>query len=318
MFEDDEMKGSEFVLTPEEQAEYDAQEEAENTESPEEESNLTNAEIDALFGKGGEEGKDNGEGDNNTPEPEKTPVKEPDSVTQEQDQVHEQQQQLEQDYQNWQEKLEQATEAKNTLLDDIEALGKQLDDGDIGEGEYQAKKARLEDRLNDHKREIGQAEQGLEKANKDYQSFADQQLQVARNQWNVELRQFAEAHPAYNPNHTDQRYAIRFDEVLADLREKQVLNGLSFKQVIATVQHWVEMELGKPEQVVPVTEKKKIPKREKVDIPTTLNQVQTLEPNPTSGDEFAAINRLSGIAYDNALAKLQVTNPEAYRRYMAE
>lgn len=323
MYIDDleDMNGSEFELSPEEQAEWEKLQaaEAEN----EGDDDIDPEFLDEMLKSHSDNG-DSGAGSpalSGNPNPEDQPDSDPNTnntTTTDDEDAYQQHLANEQAVETWQGKLDEATEAKTVVLDEIEALGKQLDDGEIGEGQYRAKIARLEDSLSDHKKSIAQAEQELVKAEQHHQTFAEQREQAINDAWQKEVDNFVAANPAYDINGQDQRYVNRFNDVIKELYAKEAFVGLNHKQIISSVQHRVEMELGVPQKPTQQNENKTPPKRESVNIPPTLDQMQTHEPNPTYEDEFISISRLSGTAYEDALAKLEKSDPEAYNRYMSQ
>lgn len=314
------MEHSEFALTEEEKAELALQQKLEEGEVQNEE--VDQEFLDKLLNGDGTEG-----GESNTPKPDET-TNQGDNQGDGQDDNNNNHQQDVDDtaYQqhlaneaarnDWQEKLDQANESKQTLLDELKSLGTKLDDGDVGQGEYEAEKERIKDSLKSQNKLIEQAEKSLEQAEHVYQDYAGQQQQAANQAWYNELHSFVSSNPAYDPKAQNNRYATRFDEVISDLNAKQAFAGLNHKQIIKTVQHRVEMELGTPKQAPVQQEHKKTPKRENVSIPATMSQMTPAATNEL-GDEFAMLDRLQGLEYEAALEKLQTKNPEAFKRYMS-
>ena len=323
----DDMTGSEFDLSPEEQAELEKLEAAENEgddddvdpEFLDEMLKPNDEKDDGGTGSPTDEpNPDDQPGTDTPPSPNNNDTDPNDNPTDDED-AYQQHLANEQAVEAWQEKLDEATEAKTVVLDEIEALGKQLDDGEIGEGQYRAKIARLEDSLSDHKKAIAQAEQELVKAEQHQHSFAEQRQQAVNDAWQKEIADFVAENPAYDINGQDQRYVNRFNDVIKDLYAKEAFVGLNHKQIIEMVKFRVEVELGAPQKSATTQGgNKTTPKRESVNIPPTLDQMRTHEPNPTHEDEFISISRLSGTAYEDALAKLEKSDPEAYNRYMSQ
>ncbi|WP_336939393.1 hypothetical protein [Acinetobacter modestus] len=325
----DGMENSEFALTPEEKIELELQQKLEEGEVKEEavDQEFLDKLLNGEGGDGGDGAPSGGEGGQEGQQPK------PDVDTENQggdgqgnNGGNQQQEEDDRAYQqylaneaarnDWQEKLDQAVQAKETLLDELKAIGTKFDDGEIGQGQYDAEKERLKDLLKNHNKVIEQSEKSLEKAEQVYQDYAVQQQEAANQNWYNELQGFVTSNPAYNPHAQDNRYATRFDEVIADLSAKQAFAGLSHKQIIATVQHRVEMELGVPKQAPAGQEaNKKLPKRENVNIPSTMTQITAAERNEL-GDEFAMLNRLNGLEYEEAIERLETKNPEAFKRYM--
>lgn len=318
----EDMKDSEFALTEEEQAEIDAEERAENGEVIEPEVEVTQEDLDKLLNPKTEEkdtpdlGK---EPDTNTTTETTTPLEE-----QQQDNHHLDTFQQKLDEQEvicneYQDQIEGFEKNKNEILDQIEALGKEYDDGDMGEGAYKAKTKRLEMQLDEIGKKSNLAQQALDGANSAYIDVAQSQKNALIQQFNDELNKFRTENPTYN---TDTNYINRFDEVLFDFRDKGVLVGMSYPQMLSLVKNRVELELGvPPKQEVSKDTKngggnKAIPKRENVNIPTGIHQLQATETNAT-GDEFGSLNHLNGLEYEAALEKLEKNNPEAYKRYMS-
>jgi hypothetical protein len=326
------MENSEFALSEEEKAELEAQEKLENEQSQDEE--VDQEFLDKLLnGEGGEgsdgapSGGDGGEGgqEGQQPNPDEDTANQGGdgqgdnggNQQQEEDDTAYQQHLANEEARNaWQEKLEGATEAKQTLLDELKAIGTKFDDGEIGQGQYDAEKERLKDLIKTQDKLIGRAETSLEQAEQTYQDFAAKQQEAATQAWYNELQSFVTSNPAYDPKASDNRYGIRFDEILHDLNAKQAFAGLNQKQIIQTVQQRVEMELGAPKQApAPKQQEKKLPKREDVKIPPTMTQMTAAETNDL-GDEFAMLDRLQGLEYEEALEKLELKNPEAFKRYL--
>ena len=314
---EEDLVGSEFELTEEEKAQL-AQEEGEEGQDDDQIEEVDQATLDALLNGTGEGGENNDpEKNQDTPtdqNQENNAVVDTANQAQEQEQtiVREQVDLFETSLNDLQIKIDEYDQKEQSTLTEIDELGKLLDEGEIGQGEYTSRLKRLELQLESLKNASQTAHQQYQHTDQEYKDFAQDQQDKHSHQWQSELTHFLEENPAYIE---DGAYKTRFDEVFYDLRDKEVFTGLSFAQVIATVQHRVEIELGQPEKPKKAAAKA-LPKRDHVTIPPSMNQLQQLEDN-SGGDEFAMIDRLQGIEYEQAIEKLEKNNPEAYKRYMS-
>lgn len=210
--------------------------------------------------------------------------------------------------------IDEQEQKQKDILDNIDELGKSFDAGDIGQGEYNSRLKRLELELDASNKATVNAQNEFKSVDQKYQDFAYQNQQKYENLWKDEVKTFLQENPVYD---TESPYRTRFDEIFKDFQEKNVFAGMSYKNIISTVQHRVEIELGQPEQVKQKEKSKTLPKRQNIDIPPSIHQMQAVEDN-ASGDEFASIDRLNGIDYEVALERLEKNNPEAYKRYLQQ
>ena len=193
------------------------------------------------------------------------------------------------------------------ILDQLKELADKYDDGDIAQGKYDFDTLQL-------KRQLGKQEAAAEriqsaqedllnKANTEAQSHLEKQQQV----WLGSLRNFIDL-PENELIKNNPNVANKFDQILSGLNDAGVLDGLTQSQVLATVRTNLAMHFPELNSAV-VSKQKEDPKKppkpshEKVDIPLSLANQQTLEV-PDQTDPFAYIRKLSGIEYEKAIAAL--------------
>ncbi|WP_111861149.1 hypothetical protein [Acinetobacter sp. CFCC 10889] len=314
---DDDLVGSEFELTEEEKAQL-ALEESEEGQEDDQIEEVDQATLDALLNGTGDDGANN-DPENNQDTPtdqnqENNAVVDTANQAQEQEQtiVREQVEKYETSLNDLQTQIDESTQKQTDVLTQIDELGKLFDEGEIGQGEYNSRLKRLEIELDTAKKQESDAHSQYHSTDKEYRDFSEEQQSKYIELWKKEVNVFLAENPAYVG---EGNYRTRFDEVFQDMQEKGIFAGLDYKQIISTVQHRVEIELGQPEKPKKAAPKA-LPKHDNVTIPPSMNQLQQLEDN-AGGDEFAMIDRLQGLEYEQAIEKLQKNNPEAYKRYMS-
>ncbi|WP_151721057.1 hypothetical protein [Acinetobacter ursingii] len=197
------------------------------------------------------------------------------------------------------------------VLEQLEKLGEDFDNGEIGQGKYEAQKLRLQRDLNQYETQLTQIEQQhTNLAN----TSAEQNLsrQEALNQaWARDAKSFIDQ-PENELLKNNPNMAHAFDQTLTALGQAGQLEGLSNTQVLQTVR--AALAIRHPELNTKPTgqqqEQKKKPTHDGFVPPVSLANVPStdgLDDNP-----FAHIDKLSGIEYETAISKMTPAQRAAY------
>lgn len=197
------------------------------------------------------------------------------------------------------------------VLEQLEKLGEDFDNGEIGQGKYEAQKLRLQRDLSQHEAQLSQiAQQHTNLAN----TSAEQNLsrQEALNQaWARDAKAFIDQ-PENELLKNNPNMAHAFDQTLSALGQAGQLEGLSNTQVLQTVR--AALAIRHPElNTKPAgqqQEQKKKPTHDGFVPPVSLANVPStdgLDDNP-----FAHIDKLDGVAYETAIAKMTPAQRQAY------
>jgi hypothetical protein len=203
------------------------------------------------------------------------------------------------------------------------ALDEEFDNGDLKHSEYMAKRDALGSQETDLRVQLKQSE------------FAAQQNQSTNEQrWSWEQDRFFEDHDIYT---TDSLMHAALDAAVKDLASvkddagKLINNGKSLKWFLEEGHRQVSSRFKLAEVEKPKDEKKGAEKDDKdakgkggketragkkpdlTGIPKTIGNLPAAEGNEAADSEFAAIDKLTGIEYEQELAKL---TPEQQDRYL--
>lgn len=204
-----------------------------------------------------------------------------------------------------QERMDSLDQHKDLLLDKYDDLAKQLDEGDIGQGAYDAAIRRLDLEMDqykaDHKTLADQyankeqvIDQQSQKKAQEFQSVAVEFLSRPENSGLVE------GSPAFIEL---QEQINRIASARPDLSYQEMLDRA---RVATAVMHDL------PEATkTPVSKTAPKPKRQNAEIPPTLSNIPASESN--TDDEFAGLDRLPAVQRDAAIAKM---TPEQQERYL--
>lgn len=207
--------------------------------------------------------------------------------------------------------LEDAQSQKTQLHAELTELGKKFDEGQIGQGEYDAHKTALTDQLDDVKADIRQY------------SEKSKQLEAAYTNKHAEMEQAYTKTVADWLNKPENASLFQPETEAFAMLDAQVRSISQMKPDISVTDALdkarqatiailgIKEEASKPAaKPVQPTEK---PKRKDapVQIPDTLADMNSAEQN-TLG-EFGHIDKLSGLDYEAALAALP---PDARQRYL--
>lgn len=201
------------------------------------------------------------------------------------------------------------------VLDEIEKLGKDLDNGEIGEGEYNAKHARLNLQLTRHEARLQKLEEQYEQLETISQKALASRQESADQLWRDALHNFVQQ-PENELFKTNTNLASAFDSTLHALGEAGQLEGLTHEQVLATVRASVavrhpELNAQQPTSSDKATKKPPKPNHQSVNIPLSLSSTPSVDDSHDSSP-FAYLEKLSGIEYEAAVAKLTPAQAAAY------
>lgn len=194
-------------------------------------------------------------------------------------------------------------------LDQLKELSTKFDDGEIGQGQYDFDRLKLQRELN--KLEVNA--QRIESKQETIQQQAETEIQAYQQKsqqgWFNNLRAFVDL-PENELIKNNPNVANKFDQILNGLNEAGLLDGLSHSQVLSTVRtnlaiHFPALNSAVPAQPKEQNQGNKPPKptHDKANIPLSLANQQTLE-IPDQTDPFAYIRKLDGIEYEKAIEKL--------------
>jgi hypothetical protein len=189
------------------------------------------------------------------------------------------------------------------IADKRAELRKQYDDGDITFEEYDGAK----DSLNAEERKI---ERAVDKAT----LAAELTQQQAKNEWETTVSGFLAANDSYKKNPVLYR---ALDSEVKRVASEESAKNLSFRQILDKAHEAVSSAFGvpaaKPADPKPADAANK--GRKQPELPPTLRKVPAAESADTSGNKYAALDRLletDPIAYENALAKMTKAERDAY------
>ncbi|KDR25955.1 hypothetical protein [Caballeronia zhejiangensis] len=178
-------------------------------------------------------------------------------------------------------------------------LRKQYDDGDITFDEFEEAR----DSLGKQEREI---ERALDKA----AIAADMAQQQAKNDWNSAVGSFLKANTQYKEGSVLYR--------ALDMEVKRVANEnprLSYNEILAKAHEGIVAEFGAPAGKTEQAKEETKPGVKKPVLPPTLRNVPSAEHADTSGNKYAALDRLAEtdpMAYEEQLARMSKAERDAY------
>lgn len=186
-------------------------------------------------------------------------------------------------------------------------LANQLDDGDIGQGKYEAESYRLKAKLEGLDRDI----QALQKQHDSVEHDVDQRAEAKR----AEFVQAATAFLSQPENQMFQQGTPEWAALDAQIIHLQTNHpNMPSAEVMQRARQAAVALLGisegKPTETKPTETK---PKRAdtNINIPPTLGNMPAAESN--SGGEFSHLDNLTGVALERAVSKL---SPEQQSRYL--
>lgn len=191
-------------------------------------------------------------------------------------------------------------------LDEIktkkEELAEQFDNGDLTGREYQSQL----DALNKDERAI---EQSIFKA----QLAAEISETQARNAWIATTKSFLDAHPEYTSS--PSLYSA-LNHFVKEIAKDEANNAMTGHEILAEAHRIVKEELGGGVAKTPApADKKPAAEDKRSEIPTTLAKLPAAEIDDTSGNRFAALDRLADsdpLAYEAQLARMSPADRDAY------
>ena len=192
-------------------------------------------------------------------------------------------------------------QAQRTAIDEKEdALDKQFDEGDITFSEH--KKALRE--INQQRNALDRAELKAELAAEAYQTQID-------NSWQASQTAFFSAHPEINAANDVQMTALDHlvrQETKAVLDKGGVIGVPELERAYTKYKQAFNIEAAAPKQA-----KAPSAKNEGV-IPPNLGKLPAATANDTDDGKFAHLDRLEGVAFEDALAKLSDAQRDEYLR----
>ena len=192
-------------------------------------------------------------------------------------------------------------QAQRTEIDEKEdALDKQFDEGDITFSEH--KKALRE--INQQRNALDRAELKAELAAEAYQTQID-------NSWQASQTAFFASHPELNTANDVQMTALDHlvrQETKAVLDKGGVIGVPELERAYTKYKQAFNIEAAAPKQA-----KAPSAKNEGV-IPPNLGKLPAATANDTDDGKFAHLDRLEGVAFEDALAKLSDAQRDEYLR----
>ena len=192
-------------------------------------------------------------------------------------------------------------QAQRTEIDEKEdALDKQFDEGDITFSEH--KKALRE--INQQRNALDRAELKAELAAEAYQTQID-------NSWQASQTAFFASHPELNTANEVQMTALDHlvrQETKATLDKGGSIGVPELERAYTKYKQAFNIEAAAPKQA-----KAPAAKNEGV-IPPNLSKLPAATANDTDDGKFAHLDRLEGVAFEDALAKLSDAQRDEYLR----
>lgn len=193
-------------------------------------------------------------------------------------------------------------QAQRTAIDEKEdALDKQFDEGDITFSEH--KKALRE--INQQRNVLDRAELKAELAAEAYQTQID-------NSWQASQTAFFSAHPEINTANDVQMTALDHlvrQETKAVLDKGGVIGVPELERAYAKFKQAFNIADSAPKQ-----QQKQVKTPKNGIVPPNLGTLPAATANDTDDGKFAALDRLEGTAYEDALAKLTDAQRDEYLR----
>ena len=193
-------------------------------------------------------------------------------------------------------------QAQRTEIDEKEdALDKQFDEGDITFSEH--KKALRE--INQQRNALDRAELKAELAAEAYQTQID-------NSWQASQTAFFSAHPEINTANDVQMTALDHlvrQETKAVLDKGGVIGVPELERAYAKFKQAFNIADSSPKQ-----QQKQVKTPNNGIVPPNLGTLPAATANDTDDGKFAALDRLEGTAYEDALAKLTDAQRDEYLR----
>lgn len=193
-------------------------------------------------------------------------------------------------------------QAQRTAIDEKEdALDKQFDEGDITFSEH--KKALRE--INQQRNALDRAELKAELAAEAYQTQID-------NSWQASQTAFFSAHPEINTANDVQMTALDHlvrQETKAVLDKGGVIGVPELERAYAKFKQAFNIADSSPKQ-----QQKQVKTPKNGIVPPNLGTLPAATANDTDDGKFAHLDRLEGVAFEDALAKLSDAQRDEYLR----
>ncbi len=215
---------------------------------------------------------------------------------------------------------EKRTETQGKIddtLDQIDTLAKQFDEGEIGQGQYESQKLRLQRQLSQFERDQDRLEQNYQEINNQSNLQNQARQELINQQWQKDISTFV-SQPENDLFKNNPNLAHEFDRTLTALGQAGHFEGMANQQILATVRATLAIkhpELSNQQAKKPADEdKKQKPNHSNSSVPTSLASIPAIDA-PEDTDPFAYIHKLRGVAYEEAISKM---TPAQYREFYGD
>lgn len=210
-------------------------------------------------------------------------------------------------------KIQEKETKAEALLQELEEMATKLDEGELGQGKYDVAKAKIERELRSIDSQINQFQSEKNNIGQQAQTYQSKAQDDFNTRWQGEVNNFLQQ-PENKIFTTNQQVSDLFDQTLQGMSEANLLAGLSMPQVLEAVRQQVGLRVQLPKAEAKSKEVVKPQTRKDPKIPPSTNQIPATESNGDDGGKFAYIDKLSGMAYEQALAKLAPDQLAEYER----
>lgn len=214
---------------------------------------------------------------------------------------------------------QQKQEAKGNIddvLNKIDELAEQFDSGIIGQGKYDAQRIRLQQELNQYQDSLKSIEQSELTLN----TKAKESQNSLQEQWHKDFNSFASL-PENKAIVSNIHIAEYFDETFNRLASSGMFNGISNIQALEQAKALTALKYPEINSFKSVEQDQannnsgnkqtKKPVHDGANIPVSLSGMQALD-TPDQVNPFAYLDKLSGIAHEEAISKLSPAQLDEY------
>lgn len=209
-------------------------------------------------------------------------------------------------------RLAEHNTASDELIKQIEELATKVDEGDLTQGQYDIEKAKIDSALRRLDAKIA--------ADETLQNLLTQRIEKgagdAHAKYEAEFQVQATAFLGKPENaifNEDQNAHTALQNVINQMAQSGMSEGLTPAQVLEQARAHVALRIALP---VPTASEKKqfkpTTERKTPDVPPNLSQMPAVIANASDGGEFAHLDKLTGVAYDAAYARLTTAQQERY------
>lgn len=209
-------------------------------------------------------------------------------------------------------RLAESNTASEALIKQLEELASKVDEGDLTQGQYDVEKAKIDSALRRIDAKIASDETLQAQITQHIEKGAGD----AHAKYEAEFQTQAVAFLSKPENaifNEDQKAHTALQNVINQMAQSGMSEGLTPAQVLEQARAHVALRIKLPEPAK-VEEKPTKPtgERKKPDIPPNLSQMPAVIANAADGGEFVHLDKLTGVAYDAAYAKLTPSQQERY------